>query len=157
MTLFLSIHASQTGLLLEVKNNSLLYFSVNNYEHLCIPYGVVTFEMLRNKSKDNALCQKNLNQYFEMHPQDQYLARRHFHLQQYYSFEMRGDRCVIYAQGKKRYAQILLERGLAIVPIGFDDRVLDFGYRRLENEAKREKKGLWSDPVLRNCMKQLEL
>jgi hypothetical protein len=155
MTFLLSLSASEKGLLLEVKNNSLLYFSVNNKKHVCFPYGVLTFEMLLSKSDANGLCQKSLNQYFKIHPQDKFLARRYFHLQQYYSFKKYEDSCMIYAQGKKRYAQMLLERGLAIVPIDFDDKAVAFQYRRIENQAKKDKKGLWNDPVLQNCMMQL--
>lgn len=157
MSLLFSCHASQPGLLLEVKNNSLLYFSVNNRDELCVPYGVITFEMLRHKSHDSILCQKRLNHYFEMHPKDAYLAKEHFHLQQLYPIEKRDDRCMIYAQGKKRYAQILLEKGLATVPVDFEDKSVAVQYRRIQKEAQREKRGLWSDAVLQNCMMQLKL
>jgi len=157
LSFILSCHALQIGLLLEVKNNSLLYFSVNNQDELCVPYGVVTFEMLRHKNHDATLCQKRLNHYFEMHPKDAFLAREHFHLQQQYHIEKRDDRCMIYAQGKKRYAQILLEKGLAIVPVDFEDKSVAVQYRRIQSEAQREKKGLWSDAILRNCMMQFRL
>jgi len=64
---------------------------------------------------------------------------------------------MIYAQGKKRYAQILLEKGLATVPVDFEDKSVAVQYRRIQKEAQREKRGLWSDTVLQNCMMQLKL
>ncbi len=158
--LFISIFflkASEIGLLLEVKNNSLLYFSIENRKHLCTPYGITTFDVLQYKSKDNELCQKALLEYYDKHPQDKNFAKKHFHTQQLYNMKKKKSSCIIYAEGKKSYSALLLEKGLAIVPIHFKDKVFENKYRKIENQAKITKKGLWKNPVLRNCMAQIEI
>jgi len=151
------LRASEIALLLEIKNNSLLYFSIKNREHLCIPYGIITFDILQYKSKDNALCQKALLEYYDKYPKDKNFAKKHFHTQQYYNIEKKKSSCIIYAKGKKSYSSILLEKGLAIVPTHFKDKIFEYKYRKIENEAKISQKGLWSNPILRNCISQIEL
>ncbi|MEA3522954.1 MAG: thermonuclease family protein [Campylobacterota bacterium] len=157
LTVVFSLKASEIGLLLEVKNNSLFYFSIKNTEHLCVPYAIVTFEMLLHKSQKNTICHQSLLKYYENFPQDKFFAQGHFHRQQQYILEKKKGYCIIHAQGKKSYAALLLKKGLAIVPIHFKDKHIEFKYRRIENQAKIEKKGLWKDPILRNCIRQIEL
>jgi len=152
-----SLRASEIGLLLEVKNNSLLYFSVQNREELCVPYGIVTFEMLMFKSRDNELCQKALFEFYDKNPLYKSFAKKHFYPQQQYIFERKKSSCIIHASGKKNYSAMLLENGLAIVKKSFKDRILEPKYRRIENGARFKKVGLWSDRVLRNCITQIEL
>ena len=151
------LKASEIGLLLEVKNNSLLYFSIKNREYLCVPYGITTFDILQYKSKHNELCQKTLLEYYDRYPKDKNFAKKHFHTQQYYNIKKKKSSCIIYAEGKKSYAALLLEKGLAIVPTHFKDKVFEHKYRRIENQAKISQKGLWNNSILRNCITQIEL
>ncbi len=151
------LKASEIGLLLEVKNNSLLYFSIKNREYLCVPYGIITFDILQFKSKHNELCQKTLLEYYEKYPKDKNFAKKYFHPQQYYNIKKKKSSCIIYAEGKKSYSAFLLEKGLAIVPTHFKDKVFEYKYRRIENQAKTAQKGLWNNPILRNCITQIEL
>ncbi len=152
-----TLQSSETGLLLEIKNNSVFYFSVDNKKNICITYGVVTFEMLSYKSQNNELCKNELLNYFDKYPKDENFAENHFYLQQQYVFEKKDNACIIYVSGKKSYSELLLEEGLAIVPVSFKDEIFEFKYRRIENQAKIDKKGLWNNPILRNCISQVEL
>ncbi len=155
LVLIFTLRASELGLLLEVKNNSLFHFSVKNIDNICVVYGVVTFDMLKYKSKSSKLCQKSLNDYYENNPKDRYFALTLLYINQLYPFDKKKDSCIIYAKGKRSYAELLLEKGLAVVPRDFDDKVLSFKYRRIENWAKINKKGLWSSPILRNCISHI--
>jgi hypothetical protein len=149
--------ASDLGLLLKVENNSVFYFSSNNRQNICIAYAIVSFDMLFNASKNNELCRKTLLQYYKKHPKEKNFAKNYFHINQQYAFERKDSSCIIYAQGKRSYAELLLKNGMAIVAKGFRDEVIKFKYKRIENQAKIEKKGLWDNPILRNCISQIEL
>ncbi len=116
----------------------------------------MTFEVLQYKSKHNKLCQKSLFEYYERNPKDKNFAKRFFHRQQLYTIKKKKDSCIIYSNGKKSYASDLLEEGLSIVPIHFKDKVLEYKYRKIEKQAIISRKGLWNNPILRNCISQIE-
>jgi hypothetical protein len=159
IALFLCVSISQAeipqrALLLHVKNNSLLHVAIENHERLCIPYGIETFETMLHRKKNDRGCHKAVDHFYRTHPNAKVFGVTHLYLQQYYPVEVRSKRCIISASGKKSYAQLLLENGLATLQADFSDKRFVMRYRRAQNNARETKSGLWDDAKLSECMQQ---
>ncbi len=151
------LFCAEPALILHVENNALLHVSFDNRERFCQPYGITTLEMLMEQSRSNEICYNALADFYLRHPLQKHYAERLFQIRQQYMVEEFGDYCQIMVSGKRSYASLLLREGLAIVPLKFDDAFVAYGYRRLERGARNTEKGIWADPVLRNCMKMLSI
>ena len=151
------LFGAEPALILHVKSNALLHVSFDNRERYCQPYGIVTLEMLMHQSRSDEICHNALVDFYLRNPLQKHFAQRLFHTQQQYMISEFGDYCQIRVSGKRSYASLLLREGLAIVPQQFDDDFVAYDYRRLERDARNSQKGIWADPVLRNCMKMLSI
>jgi len=137
--------------LLGILENGALTVQHSQAVSTCIPYGVITLEGLAAEAALKEACRQRINDYFRQAPEDADFGSRQLKPQQFYRIERRETGCILYARGRRSYAELLLESGLALVREGFDDALWYARYQRAQEGARRHRRGIWSDPYWAEC------
>jgi len=155
--LLLSLHAKEPmmAILQNVISNEMQKFTFGNYSFVCEAYGVVSLEKLYENSQNNSTCQESIKSFYKKNPYLQYYIESILKSQAMYHVELKEKGCVIYVQGKKTLSEVLLEEGLAVNQPSFEDEEYNYSFLKLQQRAKNNKKGVWSEDILRSCVDSL--
>jgi hypothetical protein len=141
------------GILKEVSSNNSIHFLINANQFTCKNYGII---MIDDVSDMENTCKKRLVDFMSSHPEYQTFSATHLIRFQQYRIHMLENACIINAQGRKSLAEMLLEHGLAVRDRSKKNSVYDYKFKRSERRARVEKKGIYSDTILRSCINVLQ-
>lgn len=142
--------------LVTIVSNEVHEFKNGNYKYTCTPYGINTLEELYRNAKKDSECQKSIQSFYKKKPNLLHYSYQKFNVFQSYSMIFKNKKCLISVAGEKSFSEFLLEEGLAIkVPTKLDQEY-DFLFLKVQGEAKREKKGLWSVNIAKECASSID-
>ena len=101
-------------------------------------------------------CKKRLIDFKAEHPEYSYFSEQHLKQYQQYHLNIIDGKCILYSQGRKSLAELFLENGLAIRDRKEKNSVFDYKFKRAELRARKEKRGIYSDAILRSCINVLQ-
>ena len=156
MTIFLpnKLFAEPTlGILKKVHTNNALQFSINAKLFTCKNYGII---MIDDVSEVENTCKQRLLSFIDEHPEHKEYSAMNLKRYQQYRLHIVNSECIINAKGRKTLAEMLLENGLAVRDSKMKNIVYEYKFKRAELRAKREKKGIYSDAILRSCVNVLK-
>ena len=113
---------------------------------------MVSLEALAVGNVMETACRQRIVSFFRQAPEEAVFARRLFRREQFYRIESRAGRCILYAKGRRSYAELLLEAGLGIIAPGFDDIEWNDRFERAQQGARRSGRGIWRDPLWGECV-----
>jgi hypothetical protein len=143
------------GLLERIEPDGTLLFDVGNGSRRCAPYGIIMLQSVGTNEGVAPACREAVRLFFARNPESPGFGATLLKVQQRYHIEIEGAQCRIYARGRRSYSSLLLEAGLAFVRESLQDSLRRYELKRSEARAKNEKRGLWSDPPLRECAANL--
>lgn len=141
------------GILQQVQHNNLLHFKISSNAFTCKNYGIVMIDEV--KGIENT-CKIQLDTFIAAHPEYHYFSQKHMTRYQQYHLNIIDSECLLYVQGKKSLSELLLENGLAVRDKLKKNTILDYKFKRSVMRAKNEKKGIYSDAILRSCVNASE-
>jgi hypothetical protein len=136
-------------------SNEIQKFGIGNYTFECRAYGVVVLETLYNSSKVGSRCQKSIDKFYIKNPKLKYYVDSILKYKQKYHIEIKNRECIIYANSQITLSELLLKEGLALKKPKFKDEEFYFYFSLAQRKAKIEKKGLWNEKILTNCIEEL--
>jgi len=148
------LHAETVlSLLTSIENNHTLHMLHKQKKFVCTPYGVETISQLVSRTDINSSCMNHLYDFRQAHPQENSFAHKILHIQQQYSAEGANEGCLLYLSSNHSYSESLIEHGYGRIPVSFryEDRILEYRFKRAQQRAKKRKAGIWSDVNIRNC------
>jgi len=143
------------ALLKNVYTNNIQKFSIGNTGYTCKAYGVISIEDLYFKSVENKICKNSIIDFFRKNKTKKYFSQMLLHVEQLYHIDFIGDECIIYAKGQKTLSEILLQEGLAIKKVNFQDEVYKGKFISAQASARKQRKGLWKTTLYKNCFPEL--
>lgn len=143
------------AILKSVPSNDTQIFTLQKATFTCQPYGVVTLEELYARAGENSQCYEAIIKFYKKNAKLQYYSEDIFHTMQRYHVQMKENRCIIYASGQITLAELLLKNGLAILKPFFKDDEFRFVYRRAQQIAREEKRGMYKDAIVSKCITEL--
>jgi len=142
--------------LVKIVSNEVHEFKNGNYKYRCTPYGVYTLEELYRNAKEDSTCRKSIESFYKKKPDLFNYSYKMLNTFQSYPMIFKNQKCVINVAGEKSYSEFLLEEGLALkVPTKLDIEY-DFLFLKVQKEAEREKKGLWSVNISKECASSID-
>ena len=151
---FISLSAQSLPMkLIDIKSSTLLRFGYKQFHYDCIPYGVVTLEQVYSKKNITNLCKQKIKRFFATNVKLYHIAAYRLKVMQFYMVELKKDQeCLVNLQGMRSYSEFLLSQGFAVVRRGFRDEVYGYYFDRAQKTARVQKRGVWSDPSLLECI-----
>lgn len=137
--------------LTEIENNRYLNFKIEQISYWCQPYGVVTLEELLQNKAFSGKCKAVIDSFYRADPQARYFAHNRLKRYQRYHLQFKKNSCVMYAMGMRRYAELLLEEGLALYRTDEADEVVQYRFSRAQESARVGQKGIWSEMKWSKC------
>lgn len=142
--------------LVTIVSNEVHEFKNGNYKYICTPYGIYTLEELYRNAEKDSMCRKSIRSFYKKRPDLFNYSHQKFNTFQSYSMVFKNQKCLVHVAGEKSYSEFLLEEGLAMkVPTKLDIEY-DFLFLKVQREAKREKKGLWSVNIAKECASSID-
>ena len=117
----------------------------------CRPYGVLTYERVAESQKIPPECREAIDRFRENDPEAAFAVGRWLRPMQYYRIEWKEGMCLLYDASRVTYSQRLLERGLALISPRFSDREWGFRFRRAQEAARINRRGVWGVENWRTC------
>lgn len=153
----LRLYANEPSVVLlhSIYNNYFLEFRVQNYHFHCRLYGVIALDKLLDNANVNAICKERLQSFYRADPDSKDFTRNLLAVEQGYHLEFKEKGCALYASGQKTLSQMLLENGLAIIEINFQDREFQSLFEESQRRAQSKRVGFWSDDALKACIYEL--
>ncbi|RUM64923.1 MAG: hypothetical protein DSZ03_03555 [Sulfurimonas sp.] len=150
----LALSAEPTlGIVTGVLSNNEIAFTINGSAVTCQNYGIVTLDEIEGL---DTTCKQRLVTFQRQHPRYRYFSQTHLkRYQQYHLERVDARRCIVYAQGRKSLAELLLEAGLAVATPSAQATMIDYQYQRSVRRARALQKGIYSDVLLRSCVQRL--
>jgi len=141
--------------MVNVDSNEVQKLSIGNYTFYCRPYGVLSLAKLHSTPSLNQECKKKIQTYYKKNPHDRYYAQSLFKRGQWYHVEFKQKSCVIYAKGQYTYSELLLKKGLAARKPNFTDPEFKASFYKAQKIGRSEKKGIWKDAIVENCVSEI--
>ncbi len=142
------------GMVTKVVNNNVIAMKIHGKPFTCKNFGVLALDEIEGLENT---CKQRLEAFQVQHPYYRYFSQMHLkRYQQYHLTIVDGQQCILYAQGKKSLAELLLEAGLAVHRQRSKEGITDYKYQRAVRRARNLKKGIYSDAVLRSCIHLFE-
>ena len=151
----LSAKEPTLAILQNINSTSLQKFSIANSNFYCEAYGVLSIDKLASNKSINPTCKKSISSFYQRHPQSKYFSQEVLKVLQMYHIEVKGDRCIVFAQGEVTLSEQLLREGLALLEPSFRDDEYEGLFKTAQLNAKVNKKGLWSESIVRDCITEI--
>jgi Fe-S cluster assembly iron-binding protein IscA len=139
----------------EIISNNTQIFYIKNQKILCTPYGIVTLEKLYKNAKPNSTCRKKISEFYKTNPNLISFAQQNMKIKQKYHIILKQKKCIIYVGSQITFSEMLLQNGLALKEPNFKDIEFEDDFFKAQKSAKFEKKGLWSEKILKSCIIEL--
>jgi hypothetical protein len=136
-------------------SNAIQIYSKDGYRFECKAYGIISLEEFYQNAKENSVCRKEIVDFYEKSPKLRDFISSSLHYKQLYHIDMKSEGCISYVDAQRSVSEILLSEGLAIVKPLFQDEELKTTFERSQRKAKIEKRGLWSENIFKDCIKEL--
>lgn len=143
------------GMVKNIQSNRYIEFSLGEFWYRTQPYGVLTLEELAYLSVLPSECREHVGDYYRKFPLKRHFAQKYLKVGQLYHLEPREKSAIIYAEGMKSYAELLLEEGLAMREPLLADKEWAYRFRQIQKIARLEKKGLWAEDIWIDCVTSL--
>ena len=143
------------AILNSVHSNELQKFKIGQNSFYCKPYAITTIDKLYAKSAQNSLCRSSIEKFYLQNPDAQYFTLNLLKVKQMYHVEFKNTECILFAKGEKTLSELLLENGLALLQINFQDKEYGAIYKKSQNRARLLKRGLWKENIKRECVVEL--
>ncbi|MBU1658883.1 thermonuclease family protein [bacterium] len=143
------------ALSVRVISNEIQKFSIGNSHFYCKHYGIVTLEKLYSHTSLSSTCQDSIQRLYKRDPNAKQFTDNILMLKQLYHVEHKDQECLLFVRGEVTLSELLLENGLALMKPGLKDDVYEYLFFKAQLEAKNEKRGMWNEDILRNCMEAL--
>lgn len=147
----LNAEAPYTVMLVGTPDNTVLFFKSGQSRYPCKPFGIRTLEEISRDRRTNTQCKKLFDEYAARHPKSRQYAASILKRFQFYRIEPVNERCILYAQGRLSYSEMLLHEGLAVIKRGEVRRELRRSFERAEAGARRERRGIWKEVLAAEC------
>lgn len=154
---FTSLHAKEPTLaqLQSIQSNGIQIFSIGQYNFQCKPYGVVTIEKLFENAALDSICKKSIQKFYIKYPLLKEYSRYTLKPKQLYHVEFKERDCLVYVHSEMSLSEVLLREGLAVIHPTLIDEEFMPDLTKSERIAKANKKGLWKEEIIRNCLIEL--
>ncbi len=155
--LFTMLNAKEPTLVLldSVLSNGVQKFTLGNYNFYSQVYGVLTLESLYENASLNENCKKSLKTFYKKNPMLEHFSSHILKVTQMYHIDFKNAYSVLYVRGEKTLAELLLEKGLAVVKPLFNDDEFIYTYNKAQLSAKVSKKGIWQESTIIQCVNAL--
>ncbi len=127
-----------------------LEYKQNSFE--CLPYGVVTLDEVYMKKATTNLCKRKIERFFKAHPKLFHISSYYLKTMQYYMTQIKQGGCIVHIQGERSFSQLLLAKGVGVIRRGFKDEEYGYLFDIAQKSAKRNKRGIWGEPALYECI-----
>ncbi len=142
-----------TGVL-KAKQGTLLYFALENYNLYCDAYGVYTMQRFLANEDVPGDCKSKLKEHYPKIKR-RYMKELNMRLkrEQMYHIEAIDQKCIVLFSDSKSYSEVMLRNGLGIKEKEFEteDEGLSYALQKAEAYARKNRRGVWSDPFLAKC------
>lgn len=152
---FLTAEEPTLAKLIRIDSTQYQRFQVGTYQFTCSPYGIRSVDDFFKISKEGSTCRKAIQKFYDKHPELQSFIYDLLMVNQWYHYEIRDNSCILFAKGQKTLSEILLEKGLAIQKPFFKDNEFNSEFKRAQNYAKMNKKGMWDSLIMKHCVSEL--
>jgi len=142
------------AILQKIYSNSMQKVGIGNSSYICKAYGIVSLDEIYFSAKADSLCTKSIDDFYKSHPKNQYFTNSILRVGQKYHIEFIAKNCILYAKGETTLSEYLLKGGLASVVKKFKNPEYSDAFKKDENRAKEERKGLWNKDISLNCLAQ---
>ncbi len=143
------------GTLVHIKDNRYVDLRIEQTPYRCQPYGVETLEELSENSQLGGECKDVVIKFYRTHPQAYDFAKKRLRRYQRYHLEIKKRSCIMYVMGRRSYAELLLEEGLAMkVPSGVEE-LWEHRLERAQYRGRSSKKGIWGEMLWNKCAASL--
>lgn len=143
------------GILKSVNSNTKQLFSISNFNFECNAYGIIGIDSLAQRDELGLACKEKIESFYRKNPESKYFSELKLHTMQMYHIDFKKKECVLFARGEVTLGELLLRDGLAVLQANFDDREYFTLYTIAQKNAKIEKKGLWKDGLIRDCVGEI--
>lgn len=157
LSLVLALEAAQPllGMLMRIEDNRYLDFMIEQTPYRCELYGVETLEELAEHSQLGGECKGVVKKFYRTHPQVYDFAKNRLKKYQRYHLEIKDGSCIVFAMGRRSYAELLLEEGLAMkVPSGISE-LWQHRLERAQYRGRSGQKGIWGEMLWNKCAASL--
>lgn len=152
---FLMAKEPTLAILQSVNSNTQQLFKISNTTFLCKSYAIVGVDALAIDDKLNATCKSKIARVYLQNPSVKYYAQKKLKVMQRYHIEFIEDECLLFASGQITLSEMLLREGLAVLKPDFKNREYFGVYRKAQENAKLEKKGIWKDDTAVDCIAEI--
>jgi len=139
-------------ILKNVYSNDIQQFTYKNYTFTCRPYGIVSLEEIYKNPDISNICKKKVEEFYIKNPMLKHFSAGILKIFQMYHIDVKDKKCIIYAKGMKTLSELLIEKGLAVKYPYLKDEIFKYKFDTAQKGALYHKRGLFKDPVLKNCM-----
>ena len=145
---------TSVGILKSIEDNSKQIVLTKNSSHGCEPFGIITLEKILRNGASTQECKKAVIDFYTSHPHDKQFAREHLYIQQSYHYEMIKEGCVLYANGKETYSEMLLRQGVALIDPAFNNSEWNGRLKRAQKGSEQQKRGIHDTLIQKWCIKE---
>lgn len=153
----LLLQAQFDALLHTIDNNHFFHFSYKEIAFNCKAATVVTLGMQLENNTTSTQCRQSIQTFFKKYPKIPLAYQYVLHEDMTYTIKPYGKECFVMLNGATSWSEYLLEEGFAVLSNVIELNFLNSaGYERLklaQDRAKYHKRGLWSDIMVKNCIK----
>jgi len=143
------------AILESIQTNTQQIFIIGQARYRCNAYGIIGIEKLLQKSELSENCKSKVKEFYAKNPEVNFFAYNKLRRSQMYHIEFKEGQCLLFASGEITLSELLLKEGLALLEHTFDDKEFRRYYRDAEAFAKFEKRGVWKEDSVRDCLGEL--
>ena len=138
-----------------IHSNAEQRLSVNKYEFICKPYGIITIDELFLEAKISSTCRISIDSFYRQNPRKRFFSESILKRGQYYHVEFKKERCIIYAKGLNTLSELLLREGLAVKKTTFKDEEFDYSFQDAQIDAQENNIGMHKNKIKYKCIAEL--
>jgi endonuclease YncB( thermonuclease family) len=138
--------------LVNVVSNDVIEFVYENNKFSCLAYGVITIDEIYRKTDKDSNCKKSIEKFYNKNKYLIYYTNSKMKVYQLYPVIFKKDnRCIVNIAGEKTLSEFLLEKGLAVKKLLFEDKEYAYYFYQAEQKAKTNEEGIWKENIAREC------
>lgn len=137
-----------------VYSNEIQKFTIKKNNFICQPYGVISLESLKKNSKSED-CKKSIESFYINNPNLLYYADSLFRVKQMYHVRFKDLKCLISVESEVTLSEVLIREGIAFKSSQLEDKELNYLFETAQENAKYNKRGLWSSDIKKDCSASL--
>lgn len=140
----------------KVISNTVIGLQLDNSHFYCSQYGIYGLDAFLTQEKVSPYCKDRVKEVLQRYPSIHSFTQQHLKLYQRYHVVFKEGQCQLFSDGPKSYAEVLVEKGIAVVEPKFKKR--DYYYYKLQKAQRRAKigqRGIWEAFGMDECIQSL--